>query len=226
MKGRDNKSTVITISSMDNLKEKIDEIGGSFPVIVYIDSSVAQIDTMTSLKSVLEAYFSIRPYENVTMSYGEEVIEKGKYMKEKDSFYKEICARYPYGLKGQVEIEVSTGDYDISSGHLEYTEVEVDVELFGIEGDDITVYPIDDKYNDVISDYNYTVDDFLPYLRPMSSMTEEEKDEYKKIAPGTVFTDGIHLPNIHQVNWLNEHHFDYNDLIGQNRALEAKEGMY
>lgn len=76
MKGRDNKSTVITISSMDNLKEKIDEIGGSFPVIVYIDSSVAQIDTMTSLKSVLEAYFSIRPYGNVTMSCGEEVIEE------------------------------------------------------------------------------------------------------------------------------------------------------
>ena len=83
MKGRDNKSTVITISSMDNLKEKIDEIGGSFPVIVYIDSSVAQIDTMTSLKSVLEAYFSIRPYANVTMSCGEEVIEEWNDTDEK-----------------------------------------------------------------------------------------------------------------------------------------------
>ena len=73
---------------------------------------------------------------------------------------------------------------------------------------------------------SYDVDEVKPYLRPMSSMTDEERKEFKHIAPGICVIDGILIPNIPQVDWLNAHHFDYRGLIEKGLALEAPEGMY
>ena len=67
------------------------------------------------------------------------------------------------------------------------------------------------------------IDCIKPYLRPLSSMTEEEWDEYYHY--GTVGT--LNLKNeACGIDWLNEHHFDYRDLIEKGLALEAPEGMY
>ena len=82
-----------------------------------------------------------------------------------------------------------------------------------------------------------------PYLRPMSSMTEEEKREYIEYAGYEIeeSVNGRHYeyylkdfcgtPNNPSVNadgidWLNKHHFDYRGLIPKGLALEAKGGMY
>jgi len=81
-----------------------------------------------------------------------------------------------------------------------------------------------------------------PYLRPMSSMTEEEKKELKAdtCPEGTGYFDEKYLicPMSHYgeqisydfmsviLEWLNSHHFDYRGLIGKGLALEAPEGMY
>ena len=81
----------------------------------------------------------------------------------------------------------------------------------------------------------YTV---KPYLRPMSSMTEEEKDElytamdwYGEIdETGNVYTKGqekVYRETFYEyTDWLNAHHFDYRGLIRMGLALEAPEGMY
>ena len=60
-----------------------------------------------------------------------------------------------------------------------------------------------------------------PYLRPMSSMTQEEKKELWELLkkPG-MSTD------VKRLDWLNANHFDYRGLIPKGLALEAKEGMY
>ena len=58
-----------------------------------------------------------------------------------------------------------------------------------------------------------------PYLRPMSSMTEEERKEYEATCPDWNET-------LETYDWLNAHHFDYRDLIPMGLALEATEGMY
>ena len=62
-----------------------------------------------------------------------------------------------------------------------------------------------------------------PYLRPMSSMTEEEDVEYR-----TICWDNEHFTeeSCERIDWLNAHHFDYRGLIEKGLALEAKEGMY
>lgn len=58
----------------------------------------------------------------------------------------------------------------------------------------------------------------LPFLRPMSSMTEEEEVEYESIKG---WKNEWEL-----VDWLNAHHFDYRGLIEKGLALEAPKGMY
>lgn len=66
-----------------------------------------------------------------------------------------------------------------------------------------------------------------PYLRLMSSMTEEESKEFALLQTD-FYVDGFLYPiaAINMVNWLNEHHFDYHGLIEKGLALEASEGMY
>ena len=56
-----------------------------------------------------------------------------------------------------------------------------------------------------------------PYLRPISSMTEEEEDEYELVCRKSITT---------QIDWLNKKMFDYRGLIPLGLALEAPEGMY
>ena len=74
-------------------------------------------------------------------------------------------------------------------------------------------------------------DEFKPYLRPMSSMTEEEKKEFLELSD-CMIDDWMIKPETccyfmnKLTDWLNEHHFDYRGLIEMGLALEAPEGMY
>lgn len=76
--------------------------------------------------------------------------------------------------------------------------------------------------------FQYHLDEIKPYLRPMSSMTEEENKEFWEIVDNygsdTNAFDGFELGD--DVDWLNTHHFDYRGLIEKGLALEAPEGMY
>lgn len=85
--------------------------------------------------------------------------------------------------------------------------------------------------------YSAKIDDIKPYLRPMSSMTEEEKKEMKTaLSPrgtATFEADGIHTPMTHigelfpysflakVQDWLLEHHFDFMGLIPMDVAIEV-----
>ena len=61
------------------------------------------------------------------------------------------------------------------------------------------------------------------YLRPMSSMTEEEREEYHKLCDK--YYD-IYFDSVESIDWLNAHHFDFRGLIEKGLALESPEGMY
>ena len=65
---------------------------------------------------------------------------------------------------------------------------------------------------------NFTI---KPYLRPMASMTEEEKINYRAFFN----YDGVEYPDEY-IDWLNKNMFDYRGLIEKGLALEAPEGMY
>ena len=82
----------------------------------------------------------------------------------------------------------------------------------------------------------------LPFLRPISSMTKEEKKELLNRLPkcwgleidklGDLYFDirDISYPDIEIltdiIDWLNKKMFDYRGLIKKGLALEAPKGMY
>lgn len=64
-----------------------------------------------------------------------------------------------------------------------------------------------------------------PYLRSISSMTDEEREEYSLFI-GEKNGHSYFIDPISQMDWLNKNMFDYRELIQKGLALEAPEGMY
>lgn len=62
-----------------------------------------------------------------------------------------------------------------------------------------------------------------PYLRPMSSMTEEERNEYELLANHCMCTSlsFAHLETQELIDWLNKNMFDYRCLIEKGLAIEV-----
>ena len=136
---------------------------------------------------------------------------------DKELLLKDLCARLPYG----VNVERLSKILKIISIRPSYKYcVECELE----EG--VTM--------------SYDIDDIKPYLRPMSSMTEEEKKELKTLFDAEEITsDSIcyleggtleeYLSHISYyfcskiIDWLNAHHFDYRGLIERGLAIEVTE---
>lgn len=55
---------------------------------------------------------------------------------------------------------------------------------------------------------------FLPYLRPMLSITKEELDEYNEM-----FNSSLDMWDV--MDWLNAHHFDFRNLIDKGLAVDC-----
>ena len=85
--------------------------------------------------------------------------------------------------------------------------------LTGVDGEQV--------YLNVDSD-PFRVDHIKPYLRPMSSMTEEEKIFYEYHKEGLCSAGWAYA----LVDWLNENHFDYRGLIEKGLAIAATKDMY
>lgn len=124
---------------------------------------------------------------------------------DKELLLQDLCARLLYGVIGEYSWK----------GNEPYNR-----ELTG------------SLFDELKSSWDSTEDsEFLPYLRPLSSMTEEEQKEFVKfhcvnICP-IVITEDLTISNETQMfDWLNKKMFDYRGLIPSWLALEAPEGMY
>ena len=124
--------------------------------------------------------------------------------KEEKELLIDLCARSPYGV--MISFDGDAGIPRRLSGY-DYLEGE---NYFCASG---------------VSGLSIDVDNIKPYLRPMSSMTEEEKEEYIKERDKDKSANMYHA-TYHSIDWLNKHHFDYRMLIEKGLAIEAPEGMY
>lgn len=137
---------------------------------------------------------------------------------DKELLLKDLSARVPYGVRLWLKCFEGQSEYFINANNIlgsvihhsgeEYKITLIDTGVYGIEGHHFQ------NYQQVVK----------PYLRPLSSMTEEEE----KIASSFFhYIDCSDLDeNIKYIDWLNENHFDYRGLIPMGLALEAPVDMY
>lgn len=109
---------------------------------------------------------------------------------EKQLLLKDLSARLPYGV-------ICT---DSRHGDSRITEVDTVSEVV---------------YFDDVDEY-VEIKNCKPYLRPMSSMTEEEKIDYRAFFN----YDGVEYPDEY-IDWLNKNMFDYRGLIEKGLAIEV-----
>ena len=117
---------------------------------------------------------------------------------EKQLLLKDLCARLPYNVKINIKNDCSQKMVD---------DILCAYHIGGIS-------------------YNLESRNLRPYLRPMSSMTKDEKEEYRNEC-NKVLSMPFKINGPYPiVDWLNAHHFDYRGLIEKGLALEAPEYMY
>ena len=138
----------------------------------------------------------------------------------KELLLKDLSARLPYGVLGQCEIDAS---YDTEFETIPQTH-KFQAVAHGIIEDSLFVSPmIENQYeleiaNEEIGDGVYILD-FKPYLFPLSSMTEKQKNEYRYITERWMNDLGYSISDI--IDWLNKNHFDYRSLIEKGLAIDA-----
>ncbi len=145
---------------------------------------------------------------------------------EKELLIKDLSSRLPYGVKIRVEYPfLEEKDWGPEN-------------LYGL-----------DLRKEVHAGTSVRIEEFKPYLRPMISMTEEEKRELEHISEeyfgkaldkqlqeslssniqeslSSNINEGEVLEYIASsviVDWLNAHHFDYRGLIEKELAIDATE---
>ena len=134
---------------------------------------------------------------------------------DKKLLFIDLCSRLPY----HVRLKIWLKDGTTEEGFLD----------------------LEHNYADVLRDafYYNKIIDIKSYLRPLSSMTEEERYEIQEILGKDIeiFDDFINIIDSSRkrfsflelqavFDWLNAHHFDYHGLIEKGLALEAPDGMY
>jgi len=140
----------------------------------------------------------------------------------------DLCARLPYGIK------------------VLYNEIKCIIENIGRDGS-ISLISDDSTHKKAI--YLTSIEYIKPYLRPMSSITVEEKEELliyvldnKEDCKRFKINDEVAIESIDNnifqwvyfdsdttsryIDWLNKKMLDYRGFIEKGAALEAPEGMY
>ena len=121
---------------------------------------------------------------------------------EKQLLLVDLCARVPYEPKVKVL-------------HVWNEEKEIEEDVI----DTIhCVFP-EGYINTGTIDGDIPFDDIILYLRPMSSMTEDEEREFEETLQYTQYT-------LESYDWLLAHHFDFRGLIEKSLAIIAPERMY
>jgi len=131
--------------------------------------------------------------------------------KEKQLLIKDLYARVPYG------VIVDYKENEFEAPHWKITAIYPDT-FDGRIGYDKRVgagYESGSR--------PFKIGEVKPYLRPMSSMTSDERFEYDELQH--FYTHGLDF-NVDEVDWLLSHHFDFRGLIEKGLALEAPDGMY
>lgn len=134
---------------------------------------------------------------------------------DKELLLKDLCARLPYGVK--VCARVNSGNRYVAK-------------ILGFRLKDVFELKENDLHTATLS----AIDDIKPFLRPMSSMTDEEK----MFVNGLIYNkDGIWISPIptwvinesdveKYIDFCHKHHLDWRGLIEKGLAIGTINGIY
>ena len=127
---------------------------------------------------------------------------------KKELLIKELCARLPYRLKCSFGVDDAIYEITgINPGACGASEIQATHTKSSINGD-------------------FKLNSCKPYLFPLSSMTEEQKEEYCNLCAEDIIS-GLYYNTPESIDWLNKNHFDYRGLIEKSLALDATNlGIY
>jgi hypothetical protein len=112
---------------------------------------------------------------------------------QKDLLLKDLCARLPYGVKCEV------------------IKHSIDGEMLFIRNGSVALELTINNFKELVTNNLYEI---KPYLFPLSSMNEEQKEEYY----GTFSLSGDISGS---VDFYNKHHLDWRGLIQIDLAIDA-----
>ena len=157
---------------------------------------------------------------------------------DKQLLLKDLCARLPYGVYVLVHDTFEYSTVPFENVYLKSSDISSLIDSISLNE---RYNSKDKKFNRIIKERKDFLE-FKPYLRPMSSMTEEEKKEYHKqvdidldrtaeglreqFKAGTFHPENKFTPQYCHIDWLNTNHFDFRGLIPMGLALEAPADMY
>ena len=124
---------------------------------------------------------------------------------QKDLLLKDICARLIYGVKCVSGVDDATLIVEgINPNCNGASEVQVTYERSGIN-------------------FDTKISSIKPYLFPLSSMTEEQKEEYCSLQQKVIYNSKglINSDVMEYVNWCYKNHIDINNLIPLGLAKDA-----
>ena len=139
---------------------------------------------------------------------------------DKELLLKDLCARLPYGV-------ICHYDCVFRCDTIVVQRTNARGKLVGIE-------PTFDGEFGFMVDYtkiNAWYDNIRPYLHPMSSITKEEREEFRMLGGVMSYspqhnTWAISAFSPEAYDWLNKKMFDFRGLIPKGLALKAPEVMY
>lgn len=115
--------------------------------------------------------------------------------KDKELLLRDLSARLFYGVKINENIQ---GDFTVIG--LTTERVFTTCETEGCHND-------------------FPIECIKPYLFPLSSVTDEQKEEYQYIIERWMYDSSYSISDI--TDWLNKNHFDYRGLIEKGLAIDA-----
>lgn len=115
----------------------------------------------------------------------------------------DLCGRLPYGVKVWYKYKAWNFEKFATSIRLADEKIALSSK-FNKEGDWFSI----EEAEEIL---------IKPYLRTMSSMTEEEKREYSLTKTLSI----VDYPTLESFDWLNKNHFDYRGLIEKGLAIEV-----
>lgn len=118
-------------------------------------------------------------------------------LEDKELLFKDLCARLPYNVICQVEFK-ENGKYN--SKVMLLSGIFTDEAYFTTKGGSI--------YSN----------EYKPYLFPLSSMTEEQEEEYNDL---NNYELGCFPHTEKALDYLLKNHFDYRYLIDEGLAIDA-----